>query len=874
MAYNGYNPNLFRLKFGKKTSFEKRVETASEFAVSEVFPQKKPNLPSHELVMPLQSSAQLKDHDDAYSEAQALLGDWLHSKLRLELDMDEEDDPTFSAEKSSPVALDICTATAPNYTNFDDLYSCLTNEEESRTINNFLEKLMEQEVLDSAMMDQLAMDVGQTRKKFRNPAISMEARHKQVRENNARREAERQRQQRERDTLQGAREEARRRDREVELKRRQHARRQEDLIQQEMVRLHQEMEERRCTQQLARQRERERAERAVSKNPLCVTLIPTGCQKMDQQQLCIEQQVRTLLYMHNIKCLQSHFTGWFSLVLNQRIRMGKAKTVCEWRRKLKVWRAWRAQVFLKQQKRELERTEEELRAENRHYLLAVQNDKTRLLRRFLYGWQVWTKMEREQQKFFSQQQETHRKVDAFINAVTRGQLWATQNPSCQPVMAPTETTTQTQTEHKEPRQNKHASYASLVHQDKNPGANMTPVTLPTEPWQISRQHVAPTGAEIRRALQKDRSSVCLKNQTTPGARFEHRHILQQQIISQQKKLLKEQQEQIVQLKKEQQLTGFEFEGQKTEQLASVSGTRPRIHKSEPREQRAPEVGGQPDTQCGAQKKTVTRQTCPHAIITAMEARARQRAERRKQVEEIKKRKEDEKLAEMKAAEEQQQREEEEEKRRAAQRRREERRLEREREEEKQKQLKRQQELMSLARQHYLRTLLHRRGLAPWVRLVQLTQANMQLAQSHHNLSLLRQCTFSWQRTTRESLSEKEASADQLHQHFLLRRSLCRWQNLMDLQMIQEERAERFYRVRTLRRVLKALQHFMAQEKLLEWDHQEAAEKHNCRRVLQRWFLAWRQLPVLLRREREKEQRREKLMRKVAEILPDFCTHPS
>ncbi len=130
---------------------------------------------------------------------------------------------------------------------------------------------------------------------------------------------------------------------------------------------------------------------------------------------------------------------------------------------------------------------------------------------------------------------------------------------------------------------------------------------------------------------------------------------------------------------------------------------------------------------------------------------------------------------MKAAEEKRQQEEEEEKRKAAERKREEKRQEREvrcdsyfmgihknnqnrrgslskperhvadctgdtvqniklmsvcvhlqREEEKQRQLKRQQELLKVARQHYHMNLLLRRGLAPWKRLIQLREANMQV----------------------------------------------------------------------------------------------------------------------------------------------------
>lgn len=53
----------------------------------------------------------------------------------------------------------------------------------------------------------------------------------------------------------------------------------------------------------------------------------------------------------------------------------------------------------------------------------------------------------------------------------------------------------------------------------------------------------------------------------------------------------------------------------------------------------------------------------------------------------------------------------------------------------------------------------------------------QLAENHHNLSLLRRCTLGWQQSARESLGEKEASADQLYHHFLLRRGLNCWKRV-------------------------------------------------------------------------------------------------
>ncbi|KAI3354817.1 hypothetical protein L3Q82_004623 [Scortum barcoo] len=789
------------VKDGDIDQWRKRVEMASEFAVSEVFPHKKPPSGTNNQSVPLQSSEQLRDHDDAYSEAQALLGDWLSSKLRLELEMeeDEEDDLMCFAERRSPVLLSAQPA-ALNYSNFDDLYNCLAEEEEHSAASSFLQDLMEQEVLDSGLMEQLALDIGQTRKKFRNPIVSMEARHLQVRENRARREAERERQQREREAQRVAREEAKRREQEEEMRRRQKARRQEEMVQQEMVRLRRQMEERRSLEQLARQRERERVEGQRAARSLQAAPPPlTKQQQQDKEQLYKEQKIQTKVHLHNLKCLQTHFSRWYSVVLGRRLRLGKAMALCDWKRQLRAWRAWRAVVWAEQRQREVARTEEDLRAENRQCQLALESDRRRLLRRCLNEWQLWCQMEKEQRELLAQQQETRRKMAALINAASTGKLKATETPTYQPIMAPPEASNQPETMEKEVHHMSGtlAPDASAAHQNKIPVGT---IAQPTQPWQVTRRHAATTAADLHEARRRGENVgfTLSKRMRSPGGRFENRHIVQQQIITQQRKLLKEQQEQIARLREEQSMVGLELEMERTAQLARLPL---KGHNSAPKEQKAPRVTGEADSLYTPPRKTVTHQTCPHPITMAMEARARQRAERRKEIEELKKRKEEEKLAEMKAAEEQRQREEEEEKRKEAQKKKEEKRQKREREEEKQRQVKRQQELLKLARQHYHRNLLLWRGLTPWKCLIELRQANVQLK---------------------------------------------------DWRMIQEERAARFHRAHTLRRFLLALLDHVTQERLVEWDRQELAQEHNNRRVLRRCFLAWRQLPCLLRLQREKE----------------------
>ncbi|XP_069368209.1 coiled-coil domain-containing protein 191 isoform X2 [Paralichthys olivaceus] len=891
MSFPGHNPHLFKwrslnrsktsadkvhVKNGDIDQWRKRVEMASEFAVSEVFSHKTPQSGSSSRAVPLQSSDQLKDHDDAYNEAQVLLSDWLSSKLRLELE--EEDDLMCSPERRCPTAQACSQPTAPNYDNFDDLYNCLTEEEDYCSVKSFLQGLMEQEVLDSGMMEELVLDVGQSRKKFRDPLVTMEARHEQVRENRARRDAERQRQQRERENQRGAREEAKRREREEEVRKKQEARRQEEMVQQEMVRLRRQMEERKGPEPLIRQRERERMEgQRSASNIQPAPTHSTKQQQQDAEPLYREQNIQTMLHLSNLKCLQRHFSEWYSVVLDRRLRMDKARALSDWRRKLRAWRAWRTVVWAEQKQREVARTEEKLRTENRQCQLAVESDRRRLLQHCVNEWRLWCRKEREQRELLAQQQETRRKMAALISAASTGKLTAAGAPPYRPIMASPVASNQPETKKKENhhRSGSLAHKASALHQDKMPAGT---VAEPTQPWQVTRRHAAPTAAELQDALQRGVSGgfASSKSTTSPSDRFENRHAVQQQIIAQQRRLLKVQQEQIARLKEVQSVKGLEEEVEKTAQISKTSkrrGSRLKSRDSEHTEQREQRVSTEPDSQWTPPRKAVTRQTCPHPIITAMEARAQHRAERRKEIEELKRKKEEEKMAEMKAAEEQRQREEEEEKHRAAEKRKEEKRLEREREEEKQRQVKRQQELLKLARQHYQRTLLLRRGLAPWKRLIQLQLVNTQLAESHHNLLLLKRCTLGWQQSARETLSAKEASADQLHQYFLLRRSLSCWKRLKDWRLIKEERAERFYRTRTLRRFLLALLNHVTQEKLVEWDRRELAQEHNNRRVLRRCFLAWRRLPCVLRWERQREARREKLGRKVTEVLPDFCSHP-
>ncbi|XP_061660867.1 coiled-coil domain-containing protein 191 isoform X2 [Syngnathoides biaculeatus] len=787
--------------------WRKQVEKASEFALSEVFFPRRAHTGSKSLATALRSWEQLRDHDDAYAEAQALLGDWMDRTWKPELVTHG-----LTHDKGSP-------ATPPppgfNYNNFNDLYDHLAQEEENRAVDNFLRDLKEREVLDGGMMEKLASDGRETIRTFADPVITMEVRHQQVRENRALCEEEARR----------------RRELEQEERKRQEAtRRQQERVQQAIVRMRRQREERKGLEQRLRYREKMERLRAA-KSLQAAPPSPAVQRRPSEENVERNEEKKVEIFVH-LRNLKKYFSRWYSAVMEQRLRAGKAKALCDWRRQLGAWRAWRAAVWAGRNRREVSRTEETLRTENRQQQVAEESDRRRLLRRCLHEWQLWCRQERDQRELLAQQRETRRKMAALISAAASGQFKPPQIPTSDP----------SESAGKKPIIPRHRK--TRAGPRPQPGTREEAVAAAEA--QLGDDDDDADGAEC------DGDLTGPKAKSLHGSRFENRHAAQKKIIARQRRQLKEQQEEIAKLKRDKVMIAWDLKN-------AASRQAPR--------QSAPTEPAESDNPGAPQRQNLKPHTCP--IISAMEERARVRAERKKQNEELKRVKEEEKQAEIKAAEEQKLREEEAEK---AQKR-EERMLARMKKEEKLMQMKQQQQLLDRACQHYNRRVLRHRGLAPWKRLIGLKEANAELAESHHLASLLRRCALQWRRSAREALSEKEARADRLHRRFLLRRSLSYWKRLEDLRLRQEEQADVFCRARTLRRFLRALLDHMSQEKRLALEHEEMAEWHRERAAQRRCFQAWRLLPCLQRKEREREERRERLCRKVAEVLPTFWSRP-
>lgn len=186
------------------------------------------------------------------------------------------------------------------------------------------------------------------------------------------------------------------------------------------------------------------------------------------------------------QCVQRHLSAWYSVVLDQKLRLNKATALCDWKRMLGVWRAWRAAVWEEKKRREMARTEQELQKANRqiefepkrrhqyvilqqpsltylhlkrvykckvvpeqegsrlfsdlcrHNQLAVEHHRQRLLRRCLTEWHLWCRMEKKQREILGEQQEIQRKVAALLGAVSTAKVKAADEPNGETVDAPPE----------------------------------------------------------------------------------------------------------------------------------------------------------------------------------------------------------------------------------------------------------------------------------------------------------------------------------------------------------------------------------------------------------------------------------------------------
>ncbi|KAF5923973.1 hypothetical protein HPG69_010404 [Diceros bicornis minor] len=552
--------------------------------------------------------------------------------------------------------------------------------------------------------------------------------------------------------------------------------------------------------------------------------------------------------MFPLQCQKRYFSAWHKLILDHRIKLGKAGTLSDWKLQLKVLRAWRDYTRSRKLERETQAMENDLREENRKQQLATEYNRKQVLQHCFTEWQHWHRAEILKRELALTKEETRKKINELLKAASLGKLSANRSsgislPEEAPAMVDPpakngEVTAVPALWEKLPsgssgfmpsphlgRRTKSNLQVPLQNVPLNTSDNKQHKTLNVEP---SKQ---PGSNKKLRTTSQKAAPICLGH-------FHTRHVFQQQLIERQKKKLQEQQKTILELKKNQRLAEARLTA---ERAAAVTDAQSR-QLSNPREEEPKRTcqvlpnspvassgteGSRSDSRnsLSGPRRNPRQLMAPHPILkgravlgglgSAMEERAVQRAERRRILTERKKKQEEEKLAQLKAQEEERQKREAEEKEAQLEKKREEKRLKKLKELEKQKRIKRNQQLEAIAKEHYERVLLRKKGLEPWKRLRMQSKQNIQY------------------------LTDLAEEVQKLWVHFLQKKIFRAWFNL-----VKEAKMD-------------------AQSK------HETAVEHSDRRILRITFQTWKKFVKFMKEERVKEERREQLRRKVAEILPDF-----
>ncbi|XP_055114976.1 coiled-coil domain-containing protein 191 isoform X2 [Symphalangus syndactylus] len=876
-------------RFTRKPS-PQRVEKASEFAVSNAFFTRNSDLPRSPWgqITDLKTSEQIEDHDEIYAEAQELVNDWLDTKLKQELASEEEDDAkkTVSSVTIMPEANGHL-----KYDKFDDLCGYLEEEEESTTVQKFIDHLLHKNVVDSAMMEDLGRKENQDKKQQKDPRLTMEMRHKQVKENRLRREKELEYQRIEKTLKKSAFLEAQCLVQEEKKRKALEAKKEEEEIQRAMVKLRREIIERRRTVKEAwkieKKRQEENSQNSSEKVMFQSTHILLDEEKMAKERKRKLKEVLIQTFKENQQCQKRYFAAWHKLILDHRIKLGKAGTLSDWKIQLKVLRAWRDYTRFQKLERETQALENDLGEENRKQQLATEYNRKQVLRHCFTEWQHWHGAELLKRELALTKEETRKKMDALLKAASLGKLSASGSSG---ISLPEEATAMVGP----PVRNGQETAVPPLWEKPPLGSSGCMLSPPlgrttTGNLQGSLQNVSLSapGNKQHKTLGAEPSQQPGSNETLGTTsqkaeplclgHFHSRHVFQQQLIEKQKKKLQEQQKTIIELKKNQRLAEAQWAAERASAVTDAQShllSKPR--EEEPRTCQmlvnspvaSPGTEGRSDSRnsvSGLKRKPKQLMT-PHPILKAMEERAIQRAERRRILAEKKKKQQEEKLAQLKAQEEERQKREAEEKEAQLERKREEKRLKKMKELEKQKRIKRNQQLEAIAKEHYERVLLRKKGLEPWKRLRMQSKQNIQVAEEHYSLFLQRKYLLTWFQRSQESLAKKMAQANQFYSQILLKRVIRSWlQYMIDLQ----EEVRKFCVHFLQKKIFRAWFNMVREVKIDSQGKHEIAAEHSDRRILWITFRTWKKFVKFMKEERVKEERRQQLRRKVVEILPDF-----
>ncbi|ESO93853.1 hypothetical protein LOTGIDRAFT_228609 [Lottia gigantea] len=839
----------------------------------------------------LYAKDEVRYEDEACTEAEELLNQWMTEKVLINDEIDDEyvsdvwkqkaiesnvrhewDNLLDDSVEEYPVSSrNSRTEKSP------DPYSHLYDDNEDDAVASILQTMMKKEFVKDNFKKDLGFEENRP-----DPRMKMELRHKQVKENREKREKEIERARRDKQSKKDAHLQAKKivlqeeRDKDMKIKK------EEQEIQKEMVRIRKQLQADRRRKEEEKLRHEEEALQKEMKTQSEIEkmrereglLILKHQKSIEERKKFVMQkmsEIQTKQASNNMRLLHQHFTAWYDVILQRRLVIGKSK---------------------------------KNQAASRHY-------HTSLLQKYFTSWVIWIQQEQDKRQLEEAQNVTRQKMMALLEKAATGQLWQNgegdklSNEVLPAGRGGSQSARNMADNHKidelfaQNNQNRptmssqNGPLASKSESSIGKGKNTHP-RIPTQAWQVNRKHLNLTADEIASLGGGDidfnshvsDKSVRKRFGTQPWMNthfivnnFENRYTAQQKILTEQQNQLKEQKRLIQDLQYQQNQQNLK---------AQLESGESRNHKSNQ---------GQSESDNNHNLETVrtdytVQSTAPKSISTArsdissttvhtniskttnisssnMEERAAERARLRREREEKKRLQEEEALARLAVEEAERKKAEEEEKKAKVEAYREKKRLEKQKEEERHKELEKLKEQNKLADNHYLKSIIKYRGLLPFKKNVQLAKDNEEKASHHYSTVTLKKVVLSWYEHVKLVMEEKYAMADQMRKFLLIKHSFKHWTLYKHRMRILEEKADNYRNKIITSTIITVWLDYTTDEKMLYWQKERQAKEHYLWYLQKKTLLAWRGLPEKLKMDREKEKRREEMRRKVQSMLPDF-----
>ncbi|XP_070201968.1 coiled-coil domain-containing protein 191-like [Littorina saxatilis] len=390
--------------------------------------------------------------DEAYSEAQDLLNEWITQKVSLH-DDDLEDDPDLAEhdpwrkeELGSKARrewdqllngnLDELGTDQPTprftltHTDEGDPYANLYDLEDDEAVSTVLRTMLDKDLVKDSVRRDLGFDHDT---KAHDPRTKMALRHQRVKENREKREKELKRQRNDAETKKQARLAARHivmkeeKVKEIKVKREEHeVRKQMTQIRKEMQETRrQEAEERLRSQQEAEEkarRAREEVERQEAAERQEMFHRAHEMKERKQAKLAQRELEKARQAAHKLRILHKNFTAWYDVVLYRRLCYGKARAMADWKLTLRMFNAWHSYTRSQRITIETKQHEHNVVEENRKAMVAKKHHYLYQLRKHFCAWRDFVSQQEEKQRLEQAQEATRSKMMKLLSAVADGSL--------------------------------------------------------------------------------------------------------------------------------------------------------------------------------------------------------------------------------------------------------------------------------------------------------------------------------------------------------------------------------------------------------------------------------------------------------------------